>query len=69
MCVEDPFLQTRSQLCFDRLLEHPNIIKLLGYGHTNAELVILMNLVEGDNLHKLLVGKLLIRVCKSIVVM
>ena len=50
-----------------RSLQHPNIVQLLGYTLSDTELVLVMNLVEGYNLHKLLFGKLLIKVRYAIV--
>ena len=46
----------------NRLLQHPNSVQLLGYTLSDTELILVMNLVEGHNLHKLLFGKLLIKV-------
>ena len=49
-------------MLLNRLLQHPNIVQLLGYTLSDTELILVMNLVEGHNLHKVLFGKLLIKV-------
>lgn len=51
----------------NRLLQHPNIVQLLGYTLSDTELVLVMNLVEGNSLHKLLFGKLLIKVRYTVI--
>ena len=56
-----------TYMVLNRLLQHPNIVQLLGYTLSDTELVLVMNLVEGYNLHKLLFGKLLIKVRYAIV--
>ena len=54
-------------MVLNRLLQHPNIVQLLGYTLSGTELVLVMNLVEGYSLHKLLFGKLLIKVRYTVV--
>lgn len=56
-----------TYMVLNRLLQHPNIVQLLGYTLSDTELVLVMNLVEGYNLHKLLFGKLLIKVRYAVV--
>ena len=56
-----------TYMVLNRLLQHPNIVQLLGYTLSDTELVLVMNLVEGYNLHKLLLGKLLIKVRYAVV--
>ena len=40
-------------MCNFRLLNHPNIVSLLGYVVYGKDFVIIMNFVEGKNLHEL----------------
>ena len=56
-----------TYMVLNKLLQHPNIVQLLGYTLSDTELVLVMNLVEGYNLHKLLFGKLLIKVRYAVV--
>ena len=56
-----------DDVTLNRLLQHPNIVQLLGYTLSDTELVLVMNLVEGNSLHKLLFGKLLIKVRYTVV--
>jgi len=45
-----------------RLVKHPDIVSMLGYAATLKELVLIMNLAQGSNLHSLLFGKQKIKV-------
>ncbi len=40
-----------------RLVDHPNIVRLLGYAVSAKEIVIIMNFVSGKNLDVLIFGK------------
>ena len=40
-----------------RTLKHPNIISLLGYAQNQERIVLIMNYVQGSNLHQLIFGK------------
>ena len=40
------------------MLKHPNIVTMLGYSVTPNQLIIIMNLIEGKNLHIMLFGNL-----------
>ena len=40
-----------------RMLKHPNIVAFIGYATSEAELVLVMEFIEGTNLHQLIFGK------------
>ena len=40
-----------------KLLEHPNLVSLLGYTATVNQLVLIMKFINGKNLHVILFGK------------
>ena len=40
-----------------RMLKHPNIVAFIGYATSETELVLVMEFIEGTNLHQLIFGK------------
>lgn len=49
-----------------RLLEHPNLVSLLGYTATVNQMVLIMNFINGKNLHVILFGKKFLTRYKSL---
>lgn len=50
-------LKNLTHSCTFRNLRHPNILHFLGYAKDDKQLAILTNLVDGDDLYKMLFEK------------